>query len=384
MNRTFLLLLIFGISLSAFAQEPDWKRSGITETEISNIAISFEAYAVDHNAYPVFKTREELKQLLVPNYAKQILWNDGWGNSFQFIVQPEYYYIISYGADGQPDKGMYASDGRPLSDKHRQAHYFTEDITFYHRLTDSDLNSFIVSHDTLLASHKKELEQYTRNNPELMSPDDAIRNDYQAKQKEEQIRLSHRSDALSADAMSIQKFHQEQKRYPVVTDGDINQLKKQVPSLPNTLDAWNHPIHYYCLDSGGPFWLISYGSDGFPDAGIYKKGIPIVNEMFLLSAGSDIVYRNDSCISYTEENWLKIHPDEIIMKVRDDGPHVYDLFTRDYTWLPIPELPKALQKAPYPGKKIRLLITPDARQLDIDKILKAIKDANLTALIESV
>lgn len=384
MNRVLFLLLIFGSSLSVFAQEPDWKLSGKTEIEIRNIATSFEDYAVDYNAYPVFKTKEELTQLLVPKYAKQIPWNDGWGNAFLFIMQRDYYYIISYGADGQPDKNLYASDSKPLSDKHRQAHSFTEDIIFYHRLTDSDLNTFILSHDTLLASHKEQLEQYARNNSELMNPEEAIRKDSQAKEKEEQIRISRRLDALSADAMSIQKFHQEQKRYPVVTDGDISQLKKQLSSLPNILDVWNHPIHYYCFDSGGPYWLISYGSDGVPDPGIYKNGIPSVNEIFLLTADSDVVYRNDSCISYTEENWLKIHPDEIIMKVRDDGPHVYNRFTGDYTWLPIPDLRQALQQAPYPGKKIRLLITRDARQVDIDKILKAIKDANLTALIESV
>lgn len=82
-----------------------------TMEKMKAIAFALEAFAADHDSYPEGKTIMELKEKVEPQYVKELPLKDDWGKMFVYKTDDsrQTYWIISYGADGKPDSGIYDS-----------------------------------------------------------------------------------------------------------------------------------------------------------------------------------------------------------------------------------------------------------------------------------
>jgi photosystem II stability/assembly factor-like uncharacterized protein len=80
-----------------------WRR---TMGDIRSLAISFEAYAVDHGLYPPSGDRDRLVADLTPTYIRSLPRLDGWENPFRVEISETRngYRISSAGADGVFEK----------------------------------------------------------------------------------------------------------------------------------------------------------------------------------------------------------------------------------------------------------------------------------------
>jgi Type II secretion system (T2SS), protein G len=89
-----------------------------TLSDMRAIGTACEAYAVDSNQYPYsFSTKvSDLISSLEPIYIKTLPVKDGWGQELIYYTDPTFqiYWIISTGADGKREVGIYDSYGTPL------------------------------------------------------------------------------------------------------------------------------------------------------------------------------------------------------------------------------------------------------------------------------
>ena len=112
---------------------------------------------------------------------------------------------------------------------------------------------------------------------------------------------------LRAIATAVEAFHIDYNTYPLETEGNIENIRSQVEptyirKLPS-LDAWGNPLVYRCMESKGPYWIISYGADGKPDSGIYdESGVPARSAAKPTSEDeADIIFSDGTLIRYPEE-----------------------------------------------------------------------------------
>lgn len=105
-----LPLLLWPVAIAAMV--PNWldaverARTMWTMADIRRIATAAERYAVDHNAYPVAQSMDELSAVLEPTYIDSLPRRDQWGSSYRYSTRdvqasgPQEYLIISLGSDG--------------------------------------------------------------------------------------------------------------------------------------------------------------------------------------------------------------------------------------------------------------------------------------------
>ena len=104
------------VALSAESRAAEMIRQGLQEAletskekrtmaDIMSLATSVEAYATDHNAYPVTTTHEALEKLLEPTYIRNLPQKDAWGNPFVYRGSSDKmsYRVVSGGPDGKID-----------------------------------------------------------------------------------------------------------------------------------------------------------------------------------------------------------------------------------------------------------------------------------------
>jgi type II secretory pathway pseudopilin PulG len=86
-----------------------------TVADMQTIGLAIEAYAVDHDHYPMVADLAELKAVLEPRYIKHMPETDSYANRFVYEGQnPRARYVIrSNGRDGVADNPM---DGGPTTD----------------------------------------------------------------------------------------------------------------------------------------------------------------------------------------------------------------------------------------------------------------------------
>ena len=78
-----------------------WYQCIQTLSSMRGIQTAVEAYAVDHHAYPMAKTMDELRALVQPNYIANTPMTDAWGTPFRYVVSADgqTYRLVSAGSD---------------------------------------------------------------------------------------------------------------------------------------------------------------------------------------------------------------------------------------------------------------------------------------------
>ena len=110
MKRIILAALVAGTTLSAFAAEPtDADKAKRTMMDIRSIATSVEAYATDHNVYPVGKSMDDVTPLIGTVYIRVVPQKDGWGTAYRYWSDGAKYRIVSCGADATCDEATWAN-----------------------------------------------------------------------------------------------------------------------------------------------------------------------------------------------------------------------------------------------------------------------------------
>ena len=103
--------IIAAIAIPNLLNAVDRGKQKRTMADTKSIATAVEAFRVDHNAYPVADTVEELAAQLSP-YLKNVPKVDGWSHPFQVASRADGYLIYSFGKDGQ---GSNCDDGQTQS-----------------------------------------------------------------------------------------------------------------------------------------------------------------------------------------------------------------------------------------------------------------------------
>lgn len=132
--NTSLMQYITEISAHDEKAYLDRKNQRQTLADLRAIGTACEAYAVDNNIYPYsFSTKtSDLISTLEPVYIKKLPIKDGWGNEYIYYTDPTFktYWIISTGADGKRDQGIYDSFGIPLPEMSTATNDMNADIIF--------------------------------------------------------------------------------------------------------------------------------------------------------------------------------------------------------------------------------------------------------------
>jgi general secretion pathway protein G len=71
-----------------------------TMADVRTIATAVEAFAADHDAYPIADSVEDLAKQISPVYIAEVPLRDGWSRPFQVQSRAEGYLIYSFGKDG--------------------------------------------------------------------------------------------------------------------------------------------------------------------------------------------------------------------------------------------------------------------------------------------
>lgn len=127
---------------------------------------------------------------------------------------------------------------------------------------------------------------------------------------EEEIRLAKRNYTLAdmrAIATAVEAFNIDYNTYPVEKEGTIENIRGKLEStyiskLP-LMDAWENPLVYRCMEAKGPYWIISHGADGKPDAGIYSDhGVPVPSAAGQGSDdNADVIFSDGTFFRYPED-----------------------------------------------------------------------------------
>ncbi|HUR80576.1 MAG TPA: DUF2059 domain-containing protein [Thermoanaerobaculia bacterium] len=73
-----------------------------TAADLRTLAVSVEAYAIDHDdLYPPTSDLDQLAKLVTPTYLRSMVRLDGWGKEYIYISDTQHYRILSAGADGR-------------------------------------------------------------------------------------------------------------------------------------------------------------------------------------------------------------------------------------------------------------------------------------------
>ncbi|HEY2092651.1 MAG TPA: type II secretion system protein GspG [Thermoanaerobaculia bacterium] len=107
-TRLILAALVAATTISARAAEPtDAQKADHTMSAMRSIATAVEAYATDHNAYPVGNKIEDATGAVMPMYIRTMPEKDGWGTSFRYWSDGSKYRIVSCGADAKCDESSW-------------------------------------------------------------------------------------------------------------------------------------------------------------------------------------------------------------------------------------------------------------------------------------
>ena len=99
-----LIPFAFLLATSAFAADSycptDAERARWTMQDMMSWKTVFEAYKLDHKAYPVVSTIEEARAAGEPVYIKHAPMTDAWGRPYRIESDGKTFTIVSAGADG--------------------------------------------------------------------------------------------------------------------------------------------------------------------------------------------------------------------------------------------------------------------------------------------
>jgi hypothetical protein len=85
--------------LEAAVQRSKQKR---TAADLQTLAVSVEAYAIDHDdLYPATMNLDNLAKLVTPTYLRSMVRLDGWGKEYIYLSDTKHYRVLSAGPDGR-------------------------------------------------------------------------------------------------------------------------------------------------------------------------------------------------------------------------------------------------------------------------------------------
>ena len=259
--------------------QSDMKRGKLkgTMSLMTTIGLAVEAYAVDTNTYPreVNGNIQNIVSKIEPTYIKQFPLKDAWGNLFKYYsADRETYWVISFGADGKAESGIYNANGFPGQNAAGET----------------------TGPDADLIYRTGEFIRAPRFESKAPSPDVEIKDPVLRAIKE------MRFIATSAEAYAV-----DHNAYPASSTGDVSGLvslvqPKYIRVLP-IMDGWSHPYRYITDAQKQRYWVICTGADGKLDSGIYdSNGIPTKsaegttknpNDDIIFSIGSFLRYPNN-------------------------------------------------------------------------------------------
>lgn len=100
---TIVLGILAAIAIPNLLNAIDRGKQKRTMADMRTIGTALEMYAVEHNAYPVATTLEELRPLLEPKMVDHLPMQDGWQRPIEIVSTAQGYRLVSVGKDGQPD-----------------------------------------------------------------------------------------------------------------------------------------------------------------------------------------------------------------------------------------------------------------------------------------
>ena len=109
-TRLILAALVAATTISARAAEPtDSQKADETMRAMRSVATAVEAYATDHNAYPVGNKIEDATAAVGVIYIRTMPEKDGWGTPFRYWSDGAKYSIVSCGADATCDEATWVN-----------------------------------------------------------------------------------------------------------------------------------------------------------------------------------------------------------------------------------------------------------------------------------
>jgi len=104
------VLIVPAVALVGSNVAKQYRRGRVLGTmgSLQTLSSGIEAYAFDNKKYPLasatLRDAEDLVPFVKPIYLKEPPLKDGWGNGFHVWSDGDDYVLISYGADGRPDR----------------------------------------------------------------------------------------------------------------------------------------------------------------------------------------------------------------------------------------------------------------------------------------
>lgn len=108
-TRLILAALVAATTISARAADTDAEKAAATMSAMRSLATAVEAYATDHNAYPVGNTIAEAALAVAPMYIRTVPIKDGWGTDFRYWSDGTTYRFVSCGSDAKCDESTWVN-----------------------------------------------------------------------------------------------------------------------------------------------------------------------------------------------------------------------------------------------------------------------------------
>ena len=128
------LILIIGCTSHHESATTTKSEQEKTVDAMRDLGTAVEAYKLANNHYPVVSSGnvEELRDIFVPKYLKELRYHDGWGNKLEYycLKQEGPYFIISLGSDKERDVDLYKTDRSPSGLGFKEIANLNEDIIF--------------------------------------------------------------------------------------------------------------------------------------------------------------------------------------------------------------------------------------------------------------
>ncbi|NJN64551.1 MAG: hypothetical protein HC882_06475 [Acidobacteria bacterium] len=103
MGGVVVLGFFAAVAFPNFLEATDRARQKATMFDMRAIAAALEAYAADHDMYPVVASVEELQSLVEPHYIERVALTDAWGHPLRIESETTSYRIASPAKDGLDD-----------------------------------------------------------------------------------------------------------------------------------------------------------------------------------------------------------------------------------------------------------------------------------------
>ena len=114
MKKPFILTLL--LATSVFAQDDNRSIKHVL-ADMRTLAAVAEAYAVDHDHYPLAKSMADLKPMVEPIYVRPFVGPDPWGTAYRYYVTADgkHYRFVCAAADGKFQKEFETMTADPPS-----------------------------------------------------------------------------------------------------------------------------------------------------------------------------------------------------------------------------------------------------------------------------